>query len=152
MRITVYIDATSTTPHYEQLRSQLSALIRSGRLEDGERLPTVRALANDLGIAPGTVARAYRDLESAGLAITSRKVGTIVTAPPRTHARSRAAQAAHAFAHIATSCGVSDAEAHDLLSAALLRRRTNGEDTTGQSNAMCRSRPSQADATAVTDP
>src|SRR5674476_1135471 len=54
------------TPQYEQVRAQIAALVSAGDLDDGNRLPTVRALANDLGIAPGTIARAYQELEAAG--------------------------------------------------------------------------------------
>lgn len=60
----VRVDTTSQVPPYEQIRAQLAALIVTGRLAEGDRLPTVRQLATDLGLAPGTVARAYRELEA----------------------------------------------------------------------------------------
>lgn len=78
----VRVDITSQAPPYEQVRAQLAALIRTGRLTEGERLPTVRQLATDLGLAPGTVARAYRELESAKLIRTRRGAGTRVAALP----------------------------------------------------------------------
>lgn len=63
------------TPHggspAEQIRDRISGLITTGALARGERLPSVRQLAADLQVAPGTVAKAYRGLESDGL-ITSR--------------------------------------------------------------------------------
>jgi len=55
------------TPPYEQLRRQLVDLIEGGQLVAGERLPPLRQLAGDLGLAVGTVARTYRELEVAGL-------------------------------------------------------------------------------------
>jgi DNA-binding transcriptional regulator YhcF (GntR family) len=66
-RPALIVDTADPTPPYEQLRRQLAGLIRSGVLEPGGRLPPLRQLAADLGLAVGTVARAYRELESAGL-------------------------------------------------------------------------------------
>lgn len=66
------------TPPYEQLRRQLVDLIGAGVVGGGERLPPVRQLAADLGVAAGTVARTYRELEQAGLVITRRGGGTRV--------------------------------------------------------------------------
>ena len=67
-------------PAYEQLRRQLADLIGSGVLSAGDRLPPVRQLAADLGLATGTVARAYRELEQAGLVDTRGRAGTVVSA------------------------------------------------------------------------
>ena len=78
----VRIDTTSQVPPYEQIRAQLAALIRSGQLAEGERLPTVRQLAADLGLAPGTVGRAYRELEAAELISARRGAGTRVAPLP----------------------------------------------------------------------
>ncbi len=66
------------TPPYEQVRRQLAGHIQAGRLAEGSRLPSVRQLAADLGLAAGTVARAYRELEEAGLITTGRARGTHV--------------------------------------------------------------------------
>jgi DNA-binding transcriptional regulator YhcF (GntR family) len=74
------VDTADPTPPYEQLRRQLAELIRSAVLEPGNRLPPLRQLAADLGLAVGTVARAYRELESAGLISSRRGGGTRVTA------------------------------------------------------------------------
>lgn len=78
----VRVDTTSPVPPYEQIRAQLAGLITTGRLPEGERLPTVRQLASDLGLAPGTVARAYRELEAAALIRTRRGAGTRVAPLP----------------------------------------------------------------------
>ena len=69
-------------PPYEQLRRQLAYLISSGSLSAGERLPPLRQLAGDLGLAVGTVARTYRRLEAEGLISTSRGGGTRVSSLP----------------------------------------------------------------------
>jgi DNA-binding transcriptional regulator YhcF (GntR family) len=77
------LDPDDSTPPYEQLRRQLSAVIQSGTLAPQTRLPTVRQLAADLGVAAGTVMRAYAALEGEGLVVTRRGGGTAVSdAPP----------------------------------------------------------------------
>lgn len=81
MNSNVTLDLLSAVPPYEQIRTQIATLIRVGELADGSRLPTVRALAIDLGVAAGTVARAYKELESSGLVVSRRRAGTMVTAP-----------------------------------------------------------------------
>lgn len=70
------------TPPYEQLRRQLMELIRYGVLAPGDRLPPLRQLAADLGLAVGTVARTYRELEVAGVVVSRRGGGTRVAAVP----------------------------------------------------------------------
>ncbi|MGW9157247.1 GntR family transcriptional regulator [Microbacterium sp. NPDC055665] len=57
---------------------QLRGLIVSGQLGAGERLPTVRQTASDLGVAPGTAARAYKMLEAEGLVVSRTAAGTRV--------------------------------------------------------------------------
>ena len=69
-------DATSAVDIYRQFRG----LIVSGLLGAGERLPTVRQTASDLGVAPGTAARAYRLLEQDGLVVSRTAAGTRVAA------------------------------------------------------------------------
>jgi DNA-binding transcriptional regulator YhcF (GntR family) len=71
-------DPRSPVPPYEQVRAQLARQIQSGGLAPGTRLPTVRRLAGDLGLAVNTVARAYRELERDGLVATRGRNGTVV--------------------------------------------------------------------------
>ena len=78
----ISVDLGSATPPYEQIRAQIASLIALGTLAPGTRLPTVRSLAADLGIAAGTVARAYKELEQAGLIETRRRNGTVVAGTP----------------------------------------------------------------------
>jgi DNA-binding transcriptional regulator YhcF (GntR family) len=77
------VDARSAVPPYEQLREQVTALVIGGALPPGARLPSIRQLANDLGLAGGTVARAYRELEADGVVSTHGRHGTIVAGAPR---------------------------------------------------------------------
>lgn len=78
MSANITVDVTAATPPYDQIRSQIASLITGGTLATGTRLPTVRGLASDLGVAPGTVARAYKELEAAGLIESRRRNGTVV--------------------------------------------------------------------------
>lgn len=73
------INPGAATPVYEQLRAHIAGAIYSGQLVDGQRLPTTRALATELGVAVNTVIRAYRELSDAGLVETRRRYGTVVT-------------------------------------------------------------------------
>jgi GntR family transcriptional regulator len=77
--VIVTVDDASPMPAFEQIRAQLASAIQLGTLPTGERLPTVRQLASDLRLAPGTVARAYAALESEGLVETRRGAGTRVS-------------------------------------------------------------------------
>lgn len=77
MKITIAPDGT---PPSDQVREQVRALVSSGRLAADERLPPVRQLAADLGVAPGTVAKAYKTLESEGVLVTRVGAGTRVSA------------------------------------------------------------------------
>lgn len=74
----ISIDPNSALAPYEQVRAQLDEQIRTGSLVAGTRLPTVRRLADDLGLAANTVARAYRELEQSGLIETRGRAGSFV--------------------------------------------------------------------------
>lgn len=74
----ITLDAAAPVPPFEQVREQLADLIRGGDLPGGHRLPSIRQLAGDLRIAPGTVGRAYAALEADGLIELSRASGTRV--------------------------------------------------------------------------
>lgn len=75
------LDPSSPDPPFEQLRVQVATRAASGDLPAGTRLPTVRALAADLGLAANTVARAYKELEAGGVVVTEGRRGTFVAAP-----------------------------------------------------------------------
>ncbi|GHJ59560.1 GntR family transcriptional regulator [Nocardioides sp. OK12] len=72
------VDTSSSVPPYEQLRAQIAGMVASGTLAAGTRLATVRQMAADLGLAPNTVARAYRELEADGVIDTHGRRGTFV--------------------------------------------------------------------------
>ena len=108
----VELDQSSGVPPYEQIRAQLSARADAGTLPPGHRLPTVRGLAEALGVAPGTVARAYRELEHAGVIETRGRGGTFVTGD---QVAKQAKAAAAAYLAQTRALGLSHAEALALV-------------------------------------
>jgi DNA-binding transcriptional regulator YhcF (GntR family) len=78
----ITIDPTQPVPPYVQIRDQIADLIGTGELPEGTRLPPVRQLAADLGLATGTVARAYQELEATAHLSTRRGGGTRVAPQP----------------------------------------------------------------------
>ncbi|HET7399768.1 MAG TPA: GntR family transcriptional regulator [Intrasporangium sp.] len=123
-RLGIAVDPGASEPPFEQVRAQLADLIESGRLLTGDRLPTVRALAGDLGLAANTVARAYKELEAAGLVQTRSRAGTVVASSAHSAEATVSALAA-AFARAARAAGLDEAAAVDVVRAAL---RTAGRD------------------------
>jgi GntR family transcriptional regulator len=106
----------SSVPLFEQLRLNIIERADNGTLAPGTRLPAVRNLAAELGVAPHTVARAYKELEAAGIVATRGRNGTVVCA--RDEAWSSLSDAAADFAAAAKAQGASFAEAVQLLAAA----------------------------------
>jgi DNA-binding transcriptional regulator YhcF (GntR family) len=92
----VVLELGSSVPPFEQVRSQLAGAIASGALAPETRLPPIREVAADLGLAVNTVARSYRELEAAGVVETRGRNGTFVVGAP-TEARRRAAELARDF-------------------------------------------------------
>jgi DNA-binding transcriptional regulator YhcF (GntR family) len=76
--LTLIIDPTSPDPPYDQIRAQITRLVEAGSIEPGAKLPTVRALAKEMGVAANTVARAYRELEHRGVILTRGRLGTFI--------------------------------------------------------------------------
>ncbi|MDG6106754.1 GntR family transcriptional regulator [Dactylosporangium aurantiacum] len=114
----IVIDAGSAVPPYEQLRLQFARQIQDRTLPVGAKLPTIRGLATDLGLAANTVARAYRELEEAGLIETRGRAGSFVSATGD-QARERVRRAAAEYAAVAASVGVEAGEALRIVEAAL---------------------------------
>lgn len=110
---TVTVDPASPVGPAEQVRSQLTALIQSGKLAADTRLPPVRQLAGDLRLAVGTVAKAYKELETAGLVRTGRAAGTRVN-PGQGSAEPALAEAL-AFVRAARAAGLTLEQAQGLL-------------------------------------
>ena len=114
----IALDPESPAPPFEQIRAQIAELARTGAAPVGMRLPTVRRLAEDLGLAVNTVAKAYRELESAGVVQTRGRHGTVVAASGDS-SREAAAQAAARYARLVHGLGIPPEEAHSVVEAAL---------------------------------
>ncbi len=117
------IDHDSVVPPLEQLRTQVAAMTVTGELEPGQKLPTVRQLASDLGLAANTVARAYRELEADGIISTQGRRGTFVRSTffeqhASVNREAAARAAAMSFTKTARRSGMSLAEATRLVEAA----------------------------------
>lgn len=108
------IDPGSATPPFEQVRAQIAKKTASGDLPPGTRLPSVRSLASQLGLAANTVARVYRELESDGVVITEGRKGTSV-APTRLTEQENALAAADDYVARARRLGLERAEALRLV-------------------------------------
>jgi DNA-binding transcriptional regulator YhcF (GntR family) len=121
--INVSVDVASSTPPYEQLVDQLTRLIVGGHVAVGQRLPAIRQLAGDLGLAPGTVGRAYSMLERDGLVRSRRPNGTFVAGTGAAGARQRdlLQQLAERFTDQARQLGVDREEAVRALQTAYRR-------------------------------
>ena len=114
----IRIEPGSATAPFEQLRTQIVGQISDGTLAAGTRLPTVRRLADDLGIAPNTVARAYRELEADGFIETRGRNGSFVNAQGDV-ADQQAQLAARAYADKVSQLGLDPAVALGYVAAAL---------------------------------
>ena len=112
------IDAASAVPPYEQLRVQILEGVRTGALSPGAQLPTVRRLAEELGIAPNTVARSYRELERDEVIETRGRNGSFIAATGDATQR-QAAAAASAYAERIRQLRLPEDEAVELVRRAL---------------------------------
>jgi GntR family transcriptional regulator len=115
------IDSDSATPPFEQVRTQIATAVAAGQLDAGTKLPTVRQLAADLGLATNTVARAYRELEADAVIATHGRRGTFVRSNvvDEGAVRSSVADSARAVAtdyvHAVRKLGLSSQEAVRLV-------------------------------------
>ena len=105
-------DPSLPEPPFEQLRSQIASRVASGDLPAGTKLPTVRGLAADLGLAATTVARVYRELEADGVVVTEGRRGTFVASSP---APADVTAAATSYVVTARRRGLTLAEAQRLV-------------------------------------
>ncbi len=114
----IWLDPHSPIPPYAQIRNSVTASVTSGAMEAGTRLPTVRHLAQQLGLAVNTVARAYRELEAAGVVVTRGRHGTVVAdSAPQSLREAQASLrlAADAYLRTATDLGATAQEAVDAV-------------------------------------
>jgi len=120
--VILHVDQESAVPVFEQLRVQLERLIASGQLRPGSRLPTIRDLASDLGLARGTVNKVYEALARDGWVQAAGRHGTVVlerATPAATVDELR--EAAETLALVSRQLGASPEQAHAALDRALRR-------------------------------
>lgn len=115
----IIISNSSGKPIYEQISSQIRAQILSGTLEAGERLPSIRALADGLGVSVITTKRAYSDLEAEGLVETVQGKGCFVSRQNKALLRERRMRRVENLmgqaAAEAMNIGLTRDELHDML-------------------------------------
>ncbi|MEV6443631.1 GntR family transcriptional regulator [Amycolatopsis sp. NPDC051716] len=115
----IVVDTENGVPPWRQVHDQVIRAVTAGALPEGARLPPIRQLARDLGLASGTVARAYRELEAAGWVATAGARGTVVTLPSgRPDRAALLAAAAAEFASQAQDLGADEAAAMAAVRAA----------------------------------
>ena len=113
----IALDSTDKTAPYQQVRQQILVAISKGRLKAGTKLPSVRALAEQLGLAVNTAAKVYKELEATGAVVTRGRHGTIVQAAEDEGAVA-VADAASELAAVATRWGISEKAAIGYVRAA----------------------------------
>jgi DNA-binding transcriptional regulator YhcF (GntR family) len=128
-RLPVHLSMDDPEPMYRQIESQLRDFILSGQLEPGTRLPSMRALANDLSCSVITTRRAYEDLEAEGFIRTRVGMGTLVAEIPEekmaAHRREAVEGAFREAVRAGRRAGLTEGELRDILEETLQRDGTN---------------------------
>lgn len=113
----ISVDSTDKTAPYQQVRQQILTAISKGKLKAGTKLPSVRALAEQLGLAVNTAAKVYKELEAGGAVVTRGRHGTIVQATDD-EGSIAVADAASELAAVATRWGIGEKAALAYVKAA----------------------------------
>jgi len=125
------IDSHSATAPFEQVRTQIASAVAAGQLSAGTKLPTVRGLAADLGLATNTVARAYRELEHESVIELRHGAGAFVSATARPKKQTDRLRTAQSVVTTAVerlrATGVTDEEIRRLFEAELAGRIRKGD-------------------------
>jgi GntR family transcriptional regulator len=124
------VDAKDAVPLWRQIEHGIQRLVGSGALAPGSAVPSVRDLAQELGVNPMTVSKAYQKLAEAGVLEVRRGEGTFVRANPPALARGERARAlreqASRLASVALTLGVSEKEALEELKDTFARLKRDG--------------------------
>jgi GntR family transcriptional regulator len=128
-RVPIGLSMEDPQPMYRQIESQLRDFILAGQLKPGTKLPTIRALADDLSCSVITTKRAYQDLENEGLILTRQGRGTVVAQIPEEKMDARRREAVEAAFSEAVSigrrAGFTEEELREVLNQALQRDHTD---------------------------
>ena len=126
------VDPGSSEPLFLQIVNRVKQAVALGRLEPGDRLPSVRELAKELVINPNTIARAFRELESEGVTLSRRGSGTFVAERKvvlkADERRRRLRDALEAALRDAVHLGLSEEEVRKVFDTALTKYRFGGEE------------------------
>lgn len=125
MPINFVVDGDSKVPPFEQIKQQVITAISDRSAFVDEKLPAIRALATDLGLAVNTVARSYRELEEEGFVVTRGRSGTRISPDAVPH-KIALAQLASEFVSRAGDLGVSVQDAIDAVESAFQSKQTVG--------------------------
>lgn len=120
------IDPYSEEPIYLQLRQQIIIGIAKGEVKPNEQLPTVRQIADELGMNAMTVSKGYQQLKEEGYLITDRRKGTLVAPLPVEKKEDKAAALTLLLAELSLS-GTSEAEIKQLIDEILTSFRKGRE-------------------------
>ncbi len=118
------VDPSRALPVYEQVREQIRRMVAAGTLTPGTRLPTIRQLAADLGLAKGTIERAYELLEGDAVIERHGRNGTYVSEVAPSTRREQIVgleQPAEALVIVARQLGADEESAVQALRAAWQR-------------------------------
>ncbi|MDK2952508.1 MAG: hypothetical protein PWQ77_2173 [Kosmotogales bacterium] len=77
------INQRSSVPLYKQIKDNIKNLIYKKEINDGETLPSIRQLADDIRVNPNTVSKAYKELEGEGIILARQGIGYLVIAKPK---------------------------------------------------------------------
>ena len=86
------VDLKTRVPIYRQVLDNFKRLIYSGALKQGDRIPSIRDLAKQLGVNPNTVQKAYRELEEKGYFYTVQGQGSFISSPPESQVKEEIAK------------------------------------------------------------
>lgn len=125
------IEFSSGIPVYKQIVNWIRSEVLGGRMQAGDRLPTIRGLTESLGVNPNTVAKAYRELELSGLITSRRGDGSYVNTTDvsstltQEEVRRKLDELYERFASEARSFGITEEDVQQYLPA---RRKRDGDD------------------------
>jgi GntR family transcriptional regulator len=125
----IRVNSSSGVPIYLQLMEQIKHAVDTGAVREGEQLPTIRKIAQELTMNPNTVARAYRELEREGVIEVRHGSGAYISATKTTSARSagirRAGELLRRAIEQGAALGLSEAELRRAFESELSQLPTN---------------------------
>lgn len=142
------INIHSSVPVYEQIENHVQFAIASGELKAGDRLPSVKELAERLGVNFNTVAKSYRDLEVMGMIFTRRGMGCFVKdkldGKVQEQCRTRIYRHLHEVVQEAKAAGINKKDLLEVLNKSLAADTTPYSDIPDDILALARKKKAKA--------